>query len=130
MFYSHSQFIVKRIPAHHIQQKVQSNCGKVENAVLSRRMACSQERPLQEEDGAEHSVCHGGRDQHAEDVGEPTAGLWQGADVGDRVEDAAGREHAEVKQSGGEIWISQSVKQADEEEGNDVLQVVVVTPAG
>lgn len=92
-------------------------------------MLCYQERPLQEEHSTEHSVGHGDGDQHAEDVGERATGLWQGANVGDRVEDAAGRERAKVKQGDGKFWSSQSVKQADEEEGNDVLQIVVVTPA-
>lgn len=36
MFYSHSQLSVKRIPAHHIQQKIQSNCGKIENRIIWR----------------------------------------------------------------------------------------------
>lgn len=46
------------------------------------------------------------------------------------MEDPRGCEYTEVNQSGGEVGSRQGVKQTDEEEWNDVLQVVVVTPAG
>lgn len=83
---------------------------------------------LKDENCAQHPVDHGEGDQHADYPGQPPAGLRQSEDVGDGVADPRADEDAEVKQSGRELGSSQSVEQADYHEGNNVLQVVLMTP--
>ena len=83
---------------------------------------------LQEENCAEHPVRHGEGDHQAHHKAQAPAGLRQGADVGHGVEDPRSGKDAEVKQSSWQLRSGQGVEEADHHEGNDVLQVVQVTP--
>ena len=84
---------------------------------------------LKDESCAEHPVSHGEGDQQTQQKGQSPAGLRQSAHIGDGVEDPSASKEAEVKQSSRELRSSQSVEQADHHEGNNVLQVILVTPA-
>lgn len=84
--------------------------------------------PLQEEDGAERPVRHGSGRQNAHDVGQTPAGLGEGADVRHGVAETRADEEAEMQQGGRKCRLSQGVEKADHHEGDDVLQVVEVTP--
>ena len=83
---------------------------------------------LKVENGAKHAVRHGEVDQQADHPGQTPAGLRQREQVGDGVADARAGEDAEVKQSDRQHRASQSVKQADQHEGNNGLYVILVTP--
>lgn len=83
---------------------------------------------LKEENCAEHPVSHGGGDQKAQHPGQSPAGLRQNADVGDGVTNTRAGKEAEVKHGSWKLGSSQSVEQADHHEGNNVLQVILMTP--
>lgn len=96
---------------------------------MCRRGLLVQDVSLEDEDCAEHPVGHAEGDQHAHEPAQSPAGLRQGEHVGDGVADPRAGKDPEVKQSGRELGSGQSVEQADHHERNDVLQVILVTPA-
>jgi len=76
----------------------------------------------------EHPVGHAEGDHHPGQPGQGSAGLGQRQHVGHGVADPRGGEHPEVEEGGGEVGPRQAVEQANDHEGDDVLQVVLVAP--
>lgn len=83
---------------------------------------------LKEKHCAEHTVHHRESDQHAHYPGKTPAGLRQCTNIGNGVEDSRACKETEVKQSSSKTRPCQAVEQADEHEGNYVLNVILVTP--
>ena len=81
--------------------------------------------PLKME-GAEDLVGHRESGEHARDPGQSSAGLGQNQHIGHRVADPGDHEDPEVEHSGGQVRSSQGIEQANHDEGNDVLQVILV----
>ena len=81
---------------------------------------------LEKECCAEDPVGHREGGEHARDPGQSSAGLGQNQHIGHRVADPGDHEDPEVEHSGGQVRSSQGIEQANHDEGNDVLQVILV----
>lgn len=81
---------------------------------------------LQPQSSAEDMVGHGDSSTHAHDPGQTPTGLRHLHHVRCCMDKTWPYKQAEVEQSGGKLRSCQSVEQANQHEGNDVLQVILM----
>lgn len=87
-------------------------------------MRHTQRCPLQVQRCREYPIGHCEIDNHADQPGNSSTGLWEGHQVRHHVTEAGYDEDSEVQESGVQVWTSQRIQQANQDKRHNILDVI------